>query len=183
MNKLIVTTVVSAGVAVVSLGMSAYSAYKQQKMVKKMWKVLGDIEEMGEDKISEALIRKAVEQSANRKVDAYMKDTEDQVLRMAHRDLEIQARNAVEKYSADIRKKAADEVARQVASLDIEKLKSRVCDQAEKHVLEKLDDCTDKYARKFEEQLENQKKIYDRIAQAAVEKERKGDEAFRVVVL
>ena len=183
MNKLIAMTITSAAVAVVSLATSAYTTIRGHLALKRLNKAVGDVEEMSTEKITDDLIRKAVEVSANRQVEKYMQETEDRVLRIAHSDLETAARNAVERYSSDIRKKAAEEVSHQVANMDIEKLQKRVCDQAERHVMEKLDGCLDEYAQKFEEQLDNSRKIYDRIARAALEKERDDKDGIHVVLI
>jgi hypothetical protein len=169
-------------VSAVSLGISAYTVIRERITAGKLKSSLGKIEEMSEDKITDLLIQKAVDKAADKMVGEYMQETENKVLRIAHSDLEAAARNAVDKYSADIRKKAADEVSRQVANLDIEKLKNRVCDQAEREVLKKLDGCMDQYAKKFADSLDNQRKIYDRIAQATLEKERR-DDGLHVVLL
>ena len=183
MNKVVVLTVGSAVVAVCSLTASLVTNIRYHILSKRIVKALGNVEETAEEKISERMIETAVTKSADKKVDRYMQEVDDAVLRSAKRNLEIQAKEAVEKYSQDIRDKAAEEISKQVEQLDIEKLKKRVCDQTETHIIDKFDDVLNESAKKFEDQLDNTKKIYDGITRALVEKEEKEKNGLRFVVL
>lgn len=182
MNKLVVIAAGAVGVAVASVVVSVVTVVKSNRALKKIERSLGKVEELTEEKISDKMIQKAVEKATDEKVDKYMRDTEDQVLRTASRNLDIQARNAVESAAVTIREQASERISQQVAALDIEQLKKRVCDQAEKHVLQKLDGCLDASAKKFQEQLDSTRKIYERIAKAMAEKEEE-DDSFHVVLL
>ena len=180
MTTLIVWVVGTTVVSVASAISSGYSWFKTKHTIKKLDDTITKVKEISEDKIAEALIKKAIEKAADEKVDDYMRDTESDVLKAADRNLEIQARNAVEKCSKQIRDEASKEISRQVANLDVEKLKKRVCDMAEEHVLEKFDDCLDNSVKKFEKQLENTSKMYDGVTKAAVKKELSNDWIYRV---
>lgn len=182
MNKLVWVAVGSAVAAAGSMIVSVYTTVKQYRLSKKIRKSLGDIEEMSADKITDNLIEKAVNKSADKKVAEHLAQMDSQVLREARAELSAEARKAVEKHSADIRRKAAEETARQVENLDIEALKRRVCDQAEKHALEKFDDCLDDIAQGYKEQMENSRKLYDKILKASVEKGL-DDDGVHVVLL
>ena len=173
MNKIIIAAVGSAALAVVSLAATAVSTVRYNRMIKKMSRSVKDIEEVSSERITEFMIRKAVEKSSDERIEAYLKDTEDEVLRSARRSLDSEARKAVEECSVTIRDQVSERISQQVAALDIEQLKRRVCDRAETHVIEKLDDCLDKSVKKFNDQLENTRKVYDSIAKAMEEKEKK----------
>lgn len=171
MNKLTIVVIGTAAAAIASGVMSIVSMVKDHKTQKKIENAVEHIEKLSSDDIQEELIRKAVEKSADKRVDRYMANTEDAILRTARKDLEIQARNAVVNSATEIRESASQEIAKQVALLDIEQLKRRVCDQAEQHMLQKFDRCLDDSARKFQDQLENTRKIYEAVARATSEKE------------
>lgn len=184
MNKLVVMTIGAVATAVVSVTMSVVTMAKDYKLKKSLQKGLNKIDVMTDEQIADAMVEKAVAKAADRKVDRYMADTEDAVLRTARKDLEIQARNAVVKSANEIRDSASAEIARQVAMLDIEQLKKRVCDQAEQHVVTKFDRCLDDSLKKFQDQLDNTRKIYDGLSRAMAEKgDKKDGEGVRVVLL
>ena len=132
MNKLTGLAIGAIGIALVSATVSVINFIQDSRTRKTLKKGLEKVEEMSDNQIADAMIEKAVAKSADRKVDRYMADTEDAVLRTARKDLEIQARNAVVNAADEIRESASSEIARQVAMLDIEQLKRRVCEQAEK---------------------------------------------------
>lgn len=182
MNKLVIAVVGAVTVAAASAAMSIITTVQNHRMMKKIGKSLEKVEERSEEQIAESLIQKSVEKAADKKVDLYMMETENAVLNTARKDLEIQARNAVVSAGNDIREKAAAEISHQVALLDIEQLKRRVCEQAEKHVVEKFDGCLDSSLKKFQDQLDNTRKIYDGISRAMAEKDRKDDGGLHVVM-
>lgn len=181
-NKLTALVIGAIGVAVASATVSIVNFIQDAKTRKSLRKGIEKVEEMSDNQIADAMIEKAVAKSADRKVDRYMADTEDAVLRTARKDLEIQARNAVVNAADEIRESASTEIARQVAMLDIEQLKRRVCDQAEKDVLKKFDHCLDDSLKKFQDQLENTRKIYEGITRAMAEK-KEGEQGFKFVVM
>jgi len=181
MNKIVIVAVGNAVVATVSLTISAITAIRNHSMLRKVNKSLGQVEYMTEDKIAEGMIETAVARSADKKVDRYMQKVEDDILQNANRKLEAQARNAVENAASGIREKAADEIARQVENIDIEKLKKRVCDKAEEHIIEKFDGCLDASVKKFQSNLDNTAKILNKISRATIEKEK--DDDFHFVLL
>ena len=184
MNKLVWMAIGTVTVAVASAVTSVVTMVKDRKLKRALAKGINKIDELTEDQITDVVIEKAVARSADRKVDRYMADTEDAVLRTARKDLEIQARNAVVNAANEIRESTSTEIARQVALLDIEQLKKRVCDQAEKHVVAKFDHCLDESLKKFQDQLDNTRKIYDGLARAMAEKDGKDDgTGFKFVVM
>lgn len=171
MNKLFGIVIASMAITVVSVATSIVTTIRANRIVRKLDKSIGDVKDMSEEKITENVIRKAVAVAADSKVDRYIRDTSDQVLMSASRSLKEEARRAVESYADETRDQVSEKISQQVADLDIEQLKRRVCDQAEKHVLKKLDGCLDSSAKKFQEQLDSAKKVYDRILKITEEKE------------
>lgn len=181
-NKMMVLAIGAIGLAAASAVMSTVDMIRNSKARNALRKGIEKVEELSDNQIADAMIEKAIAKSADRKVDRYMADTEDAVLRTARKDLEIQARNAVVNAADEIRESASTEIARQVALLDIEQLKRRVCDQAEKDVLKKFDHCLDDSLKKFQDQLDNTRKIYEGLTRAMAEK-KEGEQGFKFVVM
>lgn len=181
-NKLTALVIGAIGLAAAAATMSVIDMVQNAKARRQLTKGIEKVEELSDNQIADAMIEKAVAKSADRKVDRYMADTEDAVLRTARKDLEIQARNAVVNAADEIRESASTEIARQVALLDIEQLKRRVCDQAEKDVLKKFDHCLDDSLKKFQDQLDNTRKIYEGVTRAMAEK-KEGEQGFKFVVM
>lgn len=181
-NKMMVLAIGAIGLAAASAVMSTVDMIRNAKARNALRKGIEKVEELSDNQIADAMIEKAVAKSADRKVDRYMADTEDAVLRTARKDLEIQARNAVVNAANEIRESTSTEIARQVAMLDIEQLKKRVCDQAEKDVLKKFDHCLDESLKKFQDQLDNTRKIYEGLTRAMAEK-KEGEQGFKFVVM
>lgn len=181
-NKMTAMVIGAIGMAAVSAVMSVVDMVQNARTRRSLKRGIEKVEEMSDNQIADAMIEKAVAKSADRKVDRYMADTEDAVLRTARKDLEIQARNAVVNAANEIRESTSTEIARQVAMLDIEQLKKRVCDQAEKDVLKKFDHCLDDSLKKFQDQLDNTRKIYEGLTRAMAEK-KEGEQGFKFVVM
>lgn len=180
MNKLYLAAAGAAAFVVLSATAAVCTWAENRRMARYIRKCLANVEDKSEGQISDEIIRKAVERAAGNKVDEYMKDTEDAILRVGRQELKNAAQCAVEANSKDIREKAASEVARQVEMLDIEELKERVCDKAEKTVVKKFDGALDGEVKKFREQLDSTRKLYSRMAKAATEDE---DSRIRLVML
>ena len=171
MNKLVLIAAGAVGVAALSLVGSICTFVENRRVVKKIKKSIGEVEERSEEKIADSMIEKAVEKAAGNKIERYLEDEEDKVLKSSREELRRAAVTAVSVHSGMIRDKAAEEVARQVENLDIEDLKQRVCDRAEKSVIKKFDGALDGEVAKFREQLDSTRKLYTRMAKAAAEED------------
>ena len=171
----------SVTLSVVAIVSSVYTTIKVKKAAKKINDSIGDISDLSETKITDRVLEKAVARAADSKVDKYMKATYDATLMAADRNLDQQARNAVEACARDIRKQASEKINKQVADLDIEALKKQVCKDAEKHVMEKLDGCLDASVKDFKNQLEYARKVRNRYA-IAVEEDEEKDDGFHLVL-
>lgn len=171
MNKLVLIAAGALGLAAVSTVMSAVTFVEDRRTIRKVKKSLGEVEERSEEKIADILIEKAVEKAAGAKVGKYLEEEENRVLETSKKELRDAARIAVDRYSGDIRDKAAKEVSRQVEMLDIEELKGRVCDEAEKSVVKKFDGALDGEVKKFREQLDSTRRLYNRMVKVAAEED------------
>ena len=171
MNKLVLIAAGAVGVAVVSVTMSICTYVENKRIIRKVKKSLGEVEERSEGKIADTLIEKAVEKAAANKTAKYLEDEEERIMKLSRDELRQVAKNAVSMYSADIRDKAAEEVSRQVENLDIDDLKRRVCEKAEESVVKKFDGALDGEVKKFREQLDSTRKLYTRMAKAAAEED------------
>lgn len=65
--------------------------------------------------------------------------------------------------------------------MDIEDLKARVCDKAEQTVVKKFDGALDGEVKKFREQLDSTRKLYNRMAKVAAEQD--DDSRIRLVMI
>lgn len=171
MNKLYLIAGGAIAAATVSAVMSVVTLIENRKIVRKVKKSLGEVEERSEEKIADAMIEKAVEKAAGNKVCRYMEEEEDRIMKTAREELRRTAQTAVAGCSNDIREKAAEEVSRQVEMLDIEELKGRVCDKAEKSVVKKFDGALDGEVKKFREQLDSTRRLYNRMVKVAAEED------------
>ena len=182
MNKMVWVAVGSAVVAAGSLAMSVVTVVRNHIVVKKIEKSIDKVQEISEEKISQTMIETAVNKAATKSVHHYMEEVENGVLRGAKESLHKTAKEAVDGTADWMRGQVAEEIQKEVANLDIEKLKARVCSQAEKDVLKKLDGCMDEYAKDFRDQLDSTKKIVDRINMAMMEKEKKDNDVHVVLI-
>ena len=182
MNKLVIGVIGTATLSVISLASNVVNTIRMNRTLKKLNDGLGKVEEISEDKISETVIQTAVNRAANKQVEAHLKATESAVIRAADEELAQKAREAVYAQAKDIRKQAAEKISQQVANLDIEALKTRVCDESNKIITKKLEGVLDESAKKFQDQMDQTRKIYDKISKAMAEKEEDNDSVlvFRI---
>ena len=171
MNKLYLAAAGAAAFVMISATAAVCTWAENRRMARYIRKCLANVEDKSEGQIADEVIRKAVERAAGSKVDEYMKDAEDAVLRIGRQELKNAAQSAVEANSKDIREKAAT---------DIEDLKARVCDKAEKTVVKKFDGALDGEVKKFREQLDSTRKLYNRMARVAAEDD---DSRIRLVMI
>ena len=180
MSKLRIVVIGVVAAAVVSVGTSIYTFIDNRRIIRKVKRSLGEVEAKTEEQIADAMIQKAVQKAAANKTEAYLIDVENVVLSQSGSELRKAAKEAVANASKDIRDKAASEVAHQVEMLDIEDLKQRVCDQAEKSIVRKFDGALDSEVRKFKRQLDSTRSVYEKMSRIASEQD---DDKFRFVIL
>ena len=161
MNKLVVLAVGSVVVAIGSAVASAVTAIRCNSTIKKLNNSIDKVEVLSEDQISDKIISTAVGKAANKRVGEYLQDVHDDAMEEGRIALVNGVRNAVSHEAELIREKVTPEIMTQVQSLDTEDLKKRICDQAEKHMMDKLDGCLDAANRQFKAHLEKTQRTYD----------------------
>lgn len=184
-TKLVVVLVGTATVAVLSGVAAVANTIRTNRIVRKLTKAIGKVEEATDDKITDAVVEKAINRAADKHVDKHMQNTESEVVKAADRNLDIQAKNAVNACARDMRKQVAEKISQQAADLDIEDLKKEIRDQAERHVIKKLDGVLDDSAKKFQDQLDSTQKIFNGISRAMLEKEKEKEDSghtFHIVL-
>ena len=174
--KFVVTLAGAAFVAAASAVVTTVNTIRTNKVIRKLNSTIGKVEEATDEKITDAVVEKAINRAADKCVDKHMKDTENEVIKVADKNLDIQAKNAVNACAKDLRKQAAEKISQQASELDIEDLKREIRNQAERHVLDKLDGVLDDSAKKFQDQLDSTNKLLGRILKAECEKEREKEE-------
>ena len=169
MNKLVIIAAGAVVTAVSSVVVSVYTTVRANRILKKLNNSMCDLEATSESKITDTMLQAAVRKSANTKVDDYLQNVYDDVVSDASKQLKAEAKKAVESCANTIRDDAASKIQDQVNSLDIEELKKRICNQAEKTALRKLDGCLDSTLDKFKKQLEHDRKVYASAYKLAVD--------------
>lgn len=96
MHKLYVIAAGAAAFVVISATAAVATWAENRRMVRYVRKCLANVEDKSEGQIADEVIRKAVERAAGNKVDVYLKDEEDTVLRMSRQELKNAAQCAVE---------------------------------------------------------------------------------------
>lgn len=171
MNKLVVLAVGSVVVAIGSVVASAVTAIRCNSTIKKLNNSIDKVEVLSEDQISDKIISAAVGKAANKCVGEYFQNVYDDAMAEGRATLVDGVRNAVSQAAEMIREKVTPEIMSQVQSLDPEDLKKRICDQAEKHMMDRLDGCLDAANRQFKAHLDKTQKTYDALYASRLKRE------------
>ena len=169
MNKMVIVAGGAIVTAAASAVVSIYTAVRMNRILKKLNQSMCDLEASTEGKIKDTMIKAAVAKAANNKVGDYLQDVHDDVIDAAKKQLNLEAKLAVSKCADEIRDKASAAIQGQVESLDIEELKKRICDQAEKTALRKLNGCLDKTVENFRNQLKHDREVYNAAYRVAMD--------------
>lgn len=181
MNKVFGVLVGAVAMTAVSVVVTTVNAVRVNRTINRLNRCTRKVEDMSDDRISEIMLKNAVDKATDAKIERYLKNVKNETMEEASRKLKEASRSAVEAAAYPIREEAAEKIAQQVADLDIEQLKRRVSDKAEERVINKLDNVIETSAKKFNDQLDQTKKIYDKLIKATAEKER--DDTYHVVLI
>lgn len=121
--------------------------------------------------ISDQIIEQAVRRAVDREVSIAIRNASDATIAGIRKDIEREVRVAVTDSYTDIRKSVGDEISKQVANLNIDKLKNEVKDKAKDLVIEKFEGNLDTMLEDFNKNLENVSKIYGSIAESMTKKQ------------
>lgn len=175
MNKqalvLIGSLVVSIGSAIVS----GVCALTTRKTVHKLDKIFGKIEDQSEQKITDTIVKAAVEKSAIVKIDEYVSGINSSVLNDARKQLNEEAKKAVSEQADKIRDKVTPEIEEQVKTLDVEELKDKIVEKS----LNKMDSIIEEEARRFRRAMGQQRKMLTDVY-ATVSQKQKDDDSIKI---
>lgn len=159
---------VLAGVA--AIGYAAHIQSKFNRLIDKFNIAVNETSEKIPVSVSDEIIEQAVTEAVDREVKKLVvraiRDVEDAVVR----DIRYQVKTAVMDSYTDVRSSVSTEVARQVANLDIKRLKDEVAEKAKAMVVEKFGDNLDGLLQDFNQQLANVSKIYASISDSMTKK-------------
>lgn len=150
--------------AVALLTALGVDAYEHSKVARKIGVATGDLKNMTAKEISPLIIDKAVSAAAKEEVSNLVRTVKTDIMGGAESQLGAAAKKAVSDASAMIQDKVEDKVAEEVGKIDIAELKKSATAKAEAKIIEKFDGSLDDSLAKFNEQLDNIRKIYGGIS-------------------
>jgi DNA primase large subunit len=127
--------------------------------------------------ISEAIVEQATIKAVNREVEKIVKVASTNTEYAIRKDIYNEVKQAVDSSFTDVRKAVSDEVSRQVANIDMSRLKAEVKEKAKDLVIAKFDENLDSLLQDFNQSLSNVRKIYDSIADSVT---KKPENVFRI---
>ena len=160
-EKFIVPVVVGATAAVV--GACAYVGGRIKKLTDRFDRSVSDLKDISEKEISEELLRKAVDEAADSKMERYAREVHNEVLDEYKAALRKEIRVVIDTEAKTIKDKAQDEIERQISNIDISDMKRRVRERAEDKVVDKFDGQLDDILEKFNDKLGGVAKVYSEI--------------------
>lgn len=175
MNKqtfmIIGTVIISIGSAMVS----GISALVTRRTIHKLDKIFGKIEDQSEQKITDTIVKAAVEKSAIVKIDEYVSGINSSVLNDARKQLNEEAKKAVSEQADKIRDKVTPVIEEQVKTLDVEDLKDKIVEKS----LNKMDSIMEEEARHFRRAMGQQRKMLTDVY-ATVSQKQKDDDSIKI---
>jgi hypothetical protein len=133
---------------------------------------VGDVLSLGIDQIvndmpidvPKAVINNAISIVVDREVRNAVKQTTEEARGMLRRDIHDRVEFQIKEEYSSIRTSVTDEVAKQVANIDMAPLKREVRERAKTMIIDKFDDNLESMLEDFNKNLSNMKKIYESIA-------------------
>lgn len=168
-KNLVVAGIIAGAVVISSIG--GVIIHKVNKIGEKFNKSFKDLEKATEKDISEALVKKAVEEAADETVQTYIRRVGDTALADSKAEVRDAVRKAVQAAKAEINEQVSDRISAEAALIDMEELQKATRAKAEEKILSKFNGNLDDLLGKFNENLSNVQKIYDGIAEAMGKKD------------
>lgn len=174
-----------AGIAGIVTGVLAIGyAYLLQRKVDKAYNLIDrSIDEISKDMpvdISKEIVEQAITKAVDREINRAIKDASYEVTNSIRKDIERDVRSAIDGEYSNIRTSVAAEVSRQVANIDIKRLKQEVKERAKELVIDKFNGDLDSLLNDFNQNLTNVSKIYNSIADSMTKK-KESETVLRII--
>ena len=173
MNKSNIFGIVGIGVGAACIGYSTYIPRKMNKLCNLLDTSVANIADKTEVDVSPAIVNRAVECSVDLAVGKAIKAATAELVSDIKFDMKKEVKTAVSSEYEIIKKGVVDEVSKQVAIIDMSKLKSEVREAAKEKVLEKFDGNLQDLLDDFNTNLQSVSKIYSSIADTLGKRESK----------
>lgn len=173
MNKSNMFGVVGIGVGAACICYSAYISRKMNKLCNVLDTSVANIADKTEVDVSPAIVNRAIECSVDLAVGKAIRAATDEVISDIKFDMRKEVKTAVSSEYETIKKEVVGEVSKQVAILDMSKLKNEVREAAKEKVLEKFDGNLQDLLDDFNTNLQSVSKIYSSIADTLGKRESK----------
>lgn len=144
-----------------------YSVYSQRKFKKDLVNKISDglyIE------VSSAVVDEAIGIAVEREVSKAIKNVSERIYYTAHNDIHKEVKLAVDNSFTSIKTSVSADVAKEVANIDMRRLKRDVEEKAKEMIVEKFDGNLDSLLTDFNNQLSNVSKIYASFADSISKK-------------
>ena len=153
-----------AAIGLLGIGYAVGTHSKMSKISEKLDISIEDLANKTPVDIPDSMIERATEKAVALEVKSAVSKATDVVLKEVKRDIHKQVSDAVESEYSDIKDSVLEEVASEVAKIDVKRVRADVEKAAKEAVLEKLDDNMDDILENFNDQLKNTSRIYNSIA-------------------
>lgn len=156
-----------------AIGYSVYLHWKMKKTTDKLGLTLDKLASATNVEVNAAVVNAAIEKAVDREVGPSVVRASNIAVKRVTDNMEGQIRKAVNASYENVEKSVSSEISKQVARLDISKLREEVTIKAKEAVLEKFNGSLDGVLEQFNGNLENVSKIYRSITNSLT-KEQKG---------
>lgn len=159
-------SIVSIALSAVAIGYTFLVQRKTDKVYSLIEKAIDDVSKDIPVDVSEAIVERAVEKAANRKIERAIDRASEETIEFINRNISQRVGSAIHKQYAELKDSVSSEIAKQVADIDISKLKRDVEQKAKEAIVEKFDGKLDSLLDDFNQNLSNVSKIYSSIAES-----------------
>lgn len=152
-------------------GYLGYRLFKANKLLKKIGLALDKMVGEEEKNIDDQIVEAAVKQAAENKVAKALEQAENDAIKNVKYEIRKQVKEAVEAESKKVTDEVSEEISKQAAAIDLQKLRDQVTEKAKSQILQKFDGSLDGILNDFNRNLGNVASIYEGIAKTFVKRE------------
>jgi hypothetical protein len=173
---------IGLGGLITGVAASGYAVYLHLKL-NKIASVLERVSDSVSDNIAvdipEEIVNRAMTKAIDREVNKAVRTASTKALTAVREDIQKEVQTAVEDSYSDIRATVSIEISKQVADIDIKRLKDDATERAKALIIEKFDGKLDSLLDDFNQNLANVTKIYNSIAESMTKK-KDSETTFRI---
>lgn len=166
-----VVVVVATGLAICGAGYIFNSLHKINKITSKFDMTLNDLADKTEIEIKQEIVERAMEDAADQEARKAARIAVDTVRNDIHREIQKEVSKSVDDSFKSIEGDVKKEIQKQVGSINIERLRRDVVDEAKKDAIEKFNSDMEDILNKYNENLGKISSIYGSIANSMAGKQ------------